>query len=311
MKGLFDQQGAGVVIQDDDVKGVESSPKNLTIAEGETGGATYTVVLGSEPTSAVTVTISGHAGTDLTLDKTTLTFTVDDWDTPQTVTVTAAHDYDAVDDPETLFHALAGGDYEDVTADSVTLTITDDDTSGVTIEPTEIGVVSGLSNEYTVVLDSEPTGAVTLTIRGHAGTDLSLDKTVLTFTADDWDTPQTVKVTADDDAVDDPETLTHTALGGDYASLSKDLPVTITDDAPDDVMVSFGAGTYTVAEGAASPWGWTWTRSGPSPSSSRPRTRTTPTTPACPARSPSTAGRPRRRSASPLPTIARTTTWSG
>ena len=148
-------------------------------------------------------------------------------------------------------------------------------------------LLTGLRATYTVVLDSEPTSAVTVTIRGHAGTDLSLDKTVLTFTADDWDTPQTVKVTAADDAVDDPETLTHTALGGDYASLSKDLPVTITDDAPDDVMVSFGAGTYTVAEGPASPspWGWTWTRSGPSPSSSRPRTRTTPatpTTPACP-----------------------------
>ena len=50
---------------------MEISPKNLTIAEGETGGATYTVVLDSEPTSAVTVTISGHAGNDLsTLDTT-------------------------------------------------------------------------------------------------------------------------------------------------------------------------------------------------------------------------------------------------
>ena len=90
MKGLFDQQGAGVVIQDDDVKGVEISPKNLTIAEGDTGGATYTVVLDSEPTSAVTVTISGHAGTDLTLDTDHPHLHHDDWDTPQTVTVTAA-----------------------------------------------------------------------------------------------------------------------------------------------------------------------------------------------------------------------------
>ena len=116
--------------------------------------------------------------------------------------------------------------------------------------------------------------------------------------------------------MDDPETLTHTALGGDYASLSKDLPLTITDDAPDDVMVSFGAGTYTVAEG-----GSVTVTVGLDVDPERTvsilltaTTRTTPatpTTPACPARSPSTAGRPRRRSASPLPTIARTTTWSG
>ena len=94
---------------------------------------------------------------------------------------------------------------------------------------------------------------MTVTISGHSGTDLSLDKNILTFTADDWDSPQTVKVTAahDDDAVDDPETLTHTASGADYDSVAKDLPVTITDDAPATVTVSFGAPTYTVVEGAS------------------------------------------------------------
>ena len=104
-----------------------------------------------------------------------------------------------------------------------------------------------------VALASEPTGDVTVTISGHSGTDLSLDKNILTFTADDWDSPQTVKVTAahDDDAVDDPETLTHTASGADYDSVAKDLPVTITDDAPATVTVSFGAATYTVVEGAS------------------------------------------------------------
>ena len=66
------------------------TPTPLTVTEGEVDGATYTVVLDSEPTGAVTVTIRGHAGTDLSLDKTVLTFTADDWDTPQTVKVTAA-----------------------------------------------------------------------------------------------------------------------------------------------------------------------------------------------------------------------------
>ena len=41
-----------------------------------------------------------------------------------------------------------------------------------------------------------------------------------------------MEVTAgeDDDAVEDTATLTHTASGGDYASVSKDLPVTVTDN---------------------------------------------------------------------------------
>ena len=37
--------------------------------------------LATQPSGEVTVTVSGQAGTDLTLDKTMLTFTVDNWDT--------------------------------------------------------------------------------------------------------------------------------------------------------------------------------------------------------------------------------------
>ena len=72
----------------------------------------------------------------------------------------------------------------------------------------------------------------TVTVSGHAGTDLTLDKTMLTFTVDSWDTAQTVTVKAghDDDAANDTATLTHTASGGDYAGIIADLPVTVTDD---------------------------------------------------------------------------------
>ena len=40
----------------------------------------YTVVLGSLPAGDVTVTIGGNSDTDVSLDKTTLTFTDQDWD---------------------------------------------------------------------------------------------------------------------------------------------------------------------------------------------------------------------------------------
>ena len=63
------------------------------VAEGATG--TYTVALGTEPSADVTVTVSGQAGTDVSLSGLTnnrLTFTTGNWDTSQTVTVTAAQD---------------------------------------------------------------------------------------------------------------------------------------------------------------------------------------------------------------------------
>ena len=47
------------------------SRTTLTIGEGESD--TYTVVLNTEPSADVTVTISGHSGTDVSLTGQTLT----------------------------------------------------------------------------------------------------------------------------------------------------------------------------------------------------------------------------------------------
>jgi hypothetical protein len=74
------------------------------------------VALATKPSGEVTVTISGHASTDVTLSGTTLinnqlTFTVDDWNVAQTVTVKAAHDDDGSADTATLTHTASGGDY--------------------------------------------------------------------------------------------------------------------------------------------------------------------------------------------------------
>ena len=63
------------------------------------------------------------------------------------------------------------------------------------------------------MLDTEPAADVTVTIQASADADMAVDQTALTFTADNWNAPQTIKVTAaqDDDAVtDDPRTITHT-----------------------------------------------------------------------------------------------------
>ena len=230
--------------------GVTTSDQVIPVPEG--GSNTYSLLLSSRPASNVTISVSLPSGNDLSIDLLMLNFTTTNWATPQTVTITASEDDDAVtDDAVLIIHTMISGG--SAVIPSVRATITEKDSADLVITPTPLAVPEGDVDgaTYTIALASEPTGDVTVTISGHAGTDLSLDKTVLTLTADDWDSPQTVKVTAahDDDAVDDPETLTHTASGADYDSLSKDLPVTITDDAPDDVKVSFGSATYTATEG--------------------------------------------------------------
>ena len=86
------------------------------MAEGDATGVSYSVKLTSEPAGDVTVTVSGHSGTDVALSGATLTsnvlkFTTGDLDTAQTVTVKAAEDDDAVTDAAvTLAHAVASTD---------------------------------------------------------------------------------------------------------------------------------------------------------------------------------------------------------
>ena len=128
-----------VTINDDDERGVQVSPTTLTVPEG--GDGTYTVVLTSEPTGDVTVTPShGSGDTDVTVSPSPLTFTAADWDEAQTVTVSAGSDADAENDTATIGHTIAGADYgvNSVTADDVTVTVTDDDTASTQVTLTVI-----------------------------------------------------------------------------------------------------------------------------------------------------------------------------
>ena len=102
-----------------------------------------------------------------------------------------------------------------------------------------------------MALATQPTGQVTVTIGGTSGTDLRVDTSSLVFTAEDWSTAQTVEVTAgeDDDGADDSATLSHTASGADYGSVSRDLEVTVTDD--DTAGLELSEPALTVSEGGS------------------------------------------------------------
>ena len=104
-----------------------------------------------------------------------LFFTADDYDTAQTVSVFAGEDFDAENDTATLTHRVRGGDYTGVQANSeavrtagrvnstVVVTVTDNDTRGVTVAPTELDIAAGARGTFSIVLNSQPTGSVRIT----------------------------------------------------------------------------------------------------------------------------------------------------
>ena len=164
--------------------------------------------------------------------------------------VTAGQDDDAVEDTATLTHGASGGDYNSVTKDLL-VKVTDNDTPGLVLSKMSMSVAEGSSDTYTVRLATQPTGQVTVTVGGIAGTDLSVTENTLTFSTTNWNTAQPVEVTAgqDDDAVQDTATLTHGATGGDYGTVTKDLAVTVTDNDKPGLVLS--KSELAVTEGAS------------------------------------------------------------
>ena len=158
-------------------------------------------------------------------------------------------DLDEDDESVTIDGAVTG---LSVTAASVT--ISDDDTAGVTVNPTMLTVAEGGSSSYTVVLTSQPTGNVTVTPSRTGSSDVTVSSSPLTFTPTNWSTARTVTVTAteDTDALNDTATVAHAVSGADYATVTAaSVAVTVADDETVSTGVALSVAPATLSESAA------------------------------------------------------------
>ena len=89
--------------------GLALSRTDLIINEGSTG--TYTVVLTSQPAADVTVSVDDHPPGRATVSPTSLIFTADNWNTPQTVTISSTEDSNYLDRWVILRHTATGDNY--------------------------------------------------------------------------------------------------------------------------------------------------------------------------------------------------------
>ena len=114
---------------------IEESQQNTSVTEGGNSD-TYQVLLNTKPTANVTIDLQLDGQT--TADKTSLLFTPENWNTPQTVTI------DAVDDDlgesfhsSTIGHTISTADsaYQNLTVPSVTANIIDNDSVEVKFKP--------------------------------------------------------------------------------------------------------------------------------------------------------------------------------
>ena len=209
-----------------------------SIAEsGSSNSSTVTATLNKAVTGATTVTVSAAAGTagasefTLSTDK-TLTIAANETSSTGVVTITAVDDsVDEDDETVTVSGAVTTG--TPTAPDNVTLTITDDDAKGVTVDPTSLTVAEGGMATYTVKLDSQPLADVTVTPSSSDTTSVTVSGP-LTFSSSDWSATQTVTVIAVPDTDADSESVTISnavaGAGSDYVGVTADaVSVAVTD----------------------------------------------------------------------------------
>lgn len=203
-----------VTIQDIDTSGVTLSKSSVSVTENGTTDS-YTIKLNSKPTSSVTIypTDASPSPSELvTLSPSELTFTDTTWSTPQTVTVTAIHDYlkNAVSPRTTnIIHpATLSSDpvYSNITIATVSASITDSDTGSLLIFKVGGGSVlvaeGGATDTYSFQLTSIPTSDVNVTITS-TDNQATTSAYFYTFTPANWNTPQLATVSAVNDIIEE------------------------------------------------------------------------------------------------------------
>ena len=201
------------------------SEREVEVIEGST--ATYTVRLSSLPSADVTVSLTSGNTHEATLSDATLTFTTTNGTTAQTVTVTGVDDDDADNEATAILHEVSIGGRDHPTA-VLPVEVTDNETPALTFAsthagatfPTDVSVgflsdgligsaddpfAEGTTATYTVVMNAEPDGDVTIDLSSSNTRALAFSPSSITFTKTgdssdpdkyEWDAPQAVTLTA-------------------------------------------------------------------------------------------------------------------
>ncbi len=175
-----------------------------------------------------------------------------------------------VDNDDILIAIWTGS--RNIISDTLKVEIIDNDTRGVTISPDTLSLDEADDPEsaddkenigiYTVALDSQPaSGTVEVAVESGDKTAATVSPASLTFTTTTWNVPQTVTVTAVDDATDNTgdkrsvditHKITTTGEGNDYTAVTADpVKVTVTDDDAAPTGIALSVNPTSVAENAA------------------------------------------------------------
>ncbi len=203
----LDPDDVSVINTDDDRAGFIVGPLSGDTSEDETT-AMFTVRLSSEPTADVTLCASSSDETEGIVSPLCLTFTPDNWNAMQSVTVIGVNDdiadghqsYTVIMDPG----VSSDSGYEGREPDGISVVNEDNDVAGFDVSPLSGDTTEGGEEaSFTVKLKSQPTADVTIAISSSDTSEGTVSPSELVFTGTNWSGAQTVTVTGVNDDMDD------------------------------------------------------------------------------------------------------------
>ena len=191
---------------------------------------TFNVKLTKKPKSDVILPLSSSDTTEGTVSPSSLTFTRTNWGVAQTVTVAGvSNSADSTSDTSNQNYTITLGvpestdlDYSSLSATTLAMTNVDLSSAGFSIASSRTGeslidlanpvlVTAEDTNDpahqdtFTVVLQKQPEAQVVLPLSSSDTGEGVVSPSSLTFTTTNWNQPQTVTVTGQNDAVDEGE----------------------------------------------------------------------------------------------------------
>ncbi len=264
----LDPANVTVTNLDDDTPGFVVSETSITTTEANNGSAIFTIRLLSEPTADVTITLTSSDLTEGTVSPAQLVFTPANFNAPRTVTVTGVDD--AIIDGNQVYTIITGAaasadlTYNGRDPANVSVTNIDDDTAAILVSPTsglitrETVTGSSGTDTFNVVLTSQPSSDVAISVASNDPTEGTTSIATLVFTPTNFNAPQTVIVTGVDDAIADGNQVYSIVLGAavssdpDYANIDPpDVGVTNLDNDSAGIVVSPTSGLLTNEAGAS------------------------------------------------------------
>ncbi len=201
--GSLFAQTVSVTNADNDTPGISiSAVSNHTHEDGTQ--ANFAVVLNTQPTADVAVSLTSIDLTEGTINASNLIFTQANWNVAQSVTITGVNDQ--LIDGDITFNIVTGdalsadGNYNNMVVDDATVVNDDNDVAGFAINRTSANTNEfGTTDNFDIVLNIQPNTNVVFNLASSDLTEGTIGTSQVTFAPENWNTPQNVIITGVDD----------------------------------------------------------------------------------------------------------------